>query len=112
MDIHANSSLKGCFVYGNTYEDVYRYERHIVFPKLLSTTADDYAQTNSMFNADTSKAGTARRHLCAVLNDSVNCYSFEISVYGYHVKGSDLTVPYTEESCILSLEPKPKRGLN
>lgn len=101
MDIHADSTLKGCFIYGNTYEDVYRYERHIVFPKLLSSTADDYAQANTMFNADLNKAGTARRYFCSVLSDSVNCYSFQISVFGYQMKNSELTIPYTEESCIL-----------
>ncbi|XP_019764903.2 cytosolic carboxypeptidase 6 [Dendroctonus ponderosae] len=98
IDIHAHSSLTGCFVYGNTYGDVYRYERHILFPKLLATTADDYAAGNTMFNSDATKAGTARRYLCSLLSDKVNCYSFEISIYGYKLKGSDTIIPYTEES--------------
>ncbi|KAJ8937163.1 hypothetical protein NQ318_009365 [Aromia moschata] len=55
LDIHAHSSLKGCFVYGNTYDDVYRYERHILFPKLLATTCDDYIAENTMFNSDNGK---------------------------------------------------------
>lgn len=25
LDLHANTSLPGVFVYGNTYDDVYRY---------------------------------------------------------------------------------------
>nr|CAI5867766.1 unnamed protein product [Callosobruchus analis] len=98
VDIHAHSSLKGCFVYGNTYEDVYRYERHILFPKLLSTVADDYAQSNTMFNSDVNKSGSARRFLCSILSDKVNCYSFEVSIFGYKLKGSEITIPYTEES--------------
>lgn len=101
LDIHADSTLKGCFIYGNTYEDVYRYERHIVFPKLLSSVADDYSQANTMYNADLKKMGTARKYLCSILSDTVNCYSFQISFYGYHIKESEITVPYTEESCIL-----------
>ena len=38
-----------------------RYERHIVFPKLLAQNADDYVATNTMYNRDASKAGTTRR---------------------------------------------------
>ncbi|CAH1378101.1 hypothetical protein MTP99_019477 [Tenebrio molitor] len=98
IDIHAHSSLKGCFIYGNTYEDVYRYERHILFPKLLATTADDYLSENAMFNADPKKVGTARRYLCQLLSDRVNCYTFEVSFFGYKLKGSDVTIPYTEDS--------------
>nr|CAD7194975.1 unnamed protein product [Timema douglasi] len=61
LDLHAHSSLLGVFVYGNTYDDVYRYERHIVFPKLLSQNAEDYAASNTMYNRDLNKAGTTRR---------------------------------------------------
>ncbi|KAG5893192.1 hypothetical protein JTB14_016468 [Gonioctena quinquepunctata] len=98
VDIHAHSSLKGCFIYGNTYEDVYRYERHILFPKLLASTSDDYISENTMFNSDVNKIGTARRYLCSFLSDKVNCYTFEVSIFGYKVKGSEVTLPYTEES--------------
>lgn len=79
---------------------VFRYERHILLPKLLSTS-DDYCSDNMMFNSDNSKNGTARRYLCSVLSDSVNCYTFEVSVYGYKMRGSNVIIPYTEESCIL-----------
>nr|CAD7456842.1 unnamed protein product [Timema tahoe] len=61
LDLHAHSSLLGVFVYGNTYDDVYRYERHIVFPKLLSQNAEDYVASNTMYNRDLNKAGTTRR---------------------------------------------------
>ncbi|XP_072401658.1 cytosolic carboxypeptidase 6-like [Diabrotica undecimpunctata] len=98
IDIHAHSSLKGCFVYGNSYEDVYRYERHILFPKLLANTLDDYVPENTMFNSDVNKVGTARRYLCSVLNDKVNCYTFEVSIYGYKLKGSEVVIPYTEDT--------------
>ena len=35
LDIHSHSSLRGVFVYGNSYDDVYRYERHLVISTLL-----------------------------------------------------------------------------
>ncbi|KAJ8977327.1 hypothetical protein NQ317_018609 [Molorchus minor] len=98
VDIHAHASLHGCFVYGSTYDDVYRYERHILFPKLLATTSEDYIPENTMFNSDNSKIGTARRHLCSLLSNRVNCYTFEVSIFGYKLKGSEVTIPYTEES--------------
>ncbi|KAB0801265.1 hypothetical protein PPYR_05619 [Photinus pyralis] len=98
LDIHAHTTLKGCFIYGNTYEDVYRYERHIVFPKLLANTADDYAHSNAMFNSDVNKIGTARRFFCSTLSNKVNCYTFQVSIYGYHAHGSELCIPYNEES--------------
>ena len=30
IDIHSHSSLTGLFVYGSAYDDVYRFERHLV----------------------------------------------------------------------------------
>ena len=44
-----------------------RNERHIVFPKMLSQNCKDYSQENTMYNKDPDKAGTARRHLSAVI---------------------------------------------
>jgi hypothetical protein len=41
---------------------VCRYERHIVFPKLLAQNAEDYTAANTMYNRDTNKAGTTRRY--------------------------------------------------
>lgn len=55
-----------------------------------------------MFNADVNKLGTSRRYLCSILSSKVNCYSFHVSVFGYQVKGSEATIPYTEDSCILN----------
>ena len=78
-----------------------RYERHIVCPKLLSNLGEDYCEANAMFNSDHCKAGTARRFFCHSLNNKVNSYSFEVSFFGYKLRGSNVVVPYTEESCIL-----------
>eukprot|EP00095_Tigriopus_kingsejongensis_P009965 maker-scaffold17_size721972-snap-gene-2.11 protein:Tk09965 transcript:maker-scaffold17_size721972-snap-gene-2.11-mRNA-1 annotation:"cytosolic carboxypeptidase 6" len=42
LDLHSHSSLLGLFIYGNSYDDVYRFERHIVFPKILSQNCPDF----------------------------------------------------------------------
>ncbi|XP_021922718.1 cytosolic carboxypeptidase 6 isoform X2 [Zootermopsis nevadensis] len=98
LDLHAHSSLQGVFVYGNTYDDVYRYERHIVFPKLLAQNAEDYSVANTMYNRDSSKAGTTRRYFCTALKDSVNCYTLEVSFFGYQRPNSQGIFQYTEDA--------------
>nr|CAD7394882.1 unnamed protein product [Timema cristinae] len=98
LDLHAHSSLLGVFVYGNTYDDVYRYERHIVFPKLLSQNAEDYAASNTMYNRDLNKAGTTRRYFCNTLKKSVNCYTLEVSFHGYQSPNTTDMCYYTEEA--------------
>ncbi|CAD6204805.1 GSCOCG00002990001-RA-CDS [Cotesia congregata] len=98
IDLHAHTNANGLFVYGNTYDDVYRYERHIVLPKLLAQHTEDYNPDNTMYNQDPHKAGTARRFLCSILSEHVNCYTIQVSMYGYYRKGSPELLPYTEES--------------
>ncbi len=46
---------------GNSFDSVYRFERHIVFPKLLAQNCPDFEQANAMYNADGDKDGTLRR---------------------------------------------------
>lgn len=77
-----------------------RNQRHQVLPKLLAQY-EDYEENNTMYNQDPNKAGTARRYLCSILKEHVNCYSIEISMYGYNKKGLPGIIPYTEEGCIL-----------
>ncbi|KAK6620228.1 hypothetical protein RUM44_006629 [Polyplax serrata] len=101
LDLHASVSLPGVFVYGNTYDDVYRYERHILFPKLLAQNTEDYIPENTMYNRDALKVGTARRHFYSKLKGPTNCYTVEISFYGYQKKDTFNYKVYTEESCIL-----------
>ena len=60
LDIHAHASLLGTFVVGNAYDDVYRFERHTVFPKILSQICPDFSTENTVYNNDVSKEGTAR----------------------------------------------------
>ncbi|KAH9496584.1 Cytosolic carboxypeptidase 6 [Bulinus truncatus] len=61
IDLHAHSTLMNGFMYGNIYDDVERYERQSVFPKLLCGNAEDFSLTNTNFNRDAVKAGTGRR---------------------------------------------------
>ncbi|XP_042229939.1 uncharacterized protein LOC121871568 [Homarus americanus] len=96
LDLHAHSSLLGTFIYGNSYDDVYRHERHIVFPKMLSHACEDYNHYNTIYNKDPAKANTARRWLCNNLKDSANVYSINTSIYGYRNHRGQV-VPYTEE---------------
>ncbi|XP_015599714.1 cytosolic carboxypeptidase 6 isoform X2 [Cephus cinctus] len=97
LDLHAHTNATGVFVYGNTYDDVYRYERHIVLPKLLAQHTEDYDPSSTMYNQDSQKAGTARRYLCSILSEHVNCYTIQVSMYGYCRKGTSVILPYTEE---------------
>ncbi|XP_046986036.1 cytosolic carboxypeptidase 6-like [Schistocerca americana] len=98
LDFHAHSSLQGVFIYGNTYNDVYRYERHIVFPKMLAQNAEDYTPTNTMYNRDVTKQGTTRRFCCTALKDSVNSYTLQVSLFGYQSPNNSSLFYYTEES--------------
>lgn len=79
---------------------------------MLATIADDYSMPNTFFNADIHRIGTTRRYFCSMLSDKVNCYSFDISFYGYEKKGSGSTMVYTEDSCILLLIVKFRIFLN
>ncbi|XP_059618270.1 cytosolic carboxypeptidase 6 [Phlebotomus argentipes] len=97
IDLHAHANLLGSFMYGNTYEDVYRYERHLVFPKILSTNAGDWISENMMFNADDKKTGSVRRFCCEKLSDNVNAYSLEVSMCGFFLKGTQTMTQYTDD---------------
>jgi cytosolic carboxypeptidase protein 6 len=81
------------------YFSSYRYERHLVFPKLFSSKCSDYNNENTIFNADDRKLGTSRRYLCNRLNDNVNVYTLEVSMNGFFIKGTNIITPYTEADC-------------
>ena len=49
------------YIMGNSYDSVYRYERHVVFPKMLAQNCKDFSKENTIYNADEEKEGTARR---------------------------------------------------
>ena len=98
LDLHAHSSLLGSFIYGNSYDDVYRFERHILFPKLLAHNTPDFNTSQTMYNRDPNKASTARRFLCDILPSVVNVYTLQVSIYGYLQPKTGALVPYTEDA--------------
>jgi len=61
IDLHSSSSLLGVFIQGNSYDSVYRNERHSVFPKMMAQNCPDFVLNHTMYNADPEKDGTARR---------------------------------------------------
>ena len=42
FDLHASPTLLGLFMRGNSYDSVYRFERHMVLPKILAQNCPDY----------------------------------------------------------------------
>uniref|UniRef100_A0A8B9PIR6 ATP/GTP binding protein like 4 n=1 Tax=Apteryx owenii TaxID=8824 RepID=A0A8B9PIR6_APTOW len=98
IDIHAHSTMMNGFMYGNIFEDEERFQRQAVFPKLLCQNAEDFSYSSTSFNRDAVKAGTGRRFLGGLLNDTSYCYTLEVSFYSYVVGGTTSAVPYTEEA--------------
>ena len=80
LDIHAHTALTGLFIYGNSYDDVYRYERHIVFPKILAQNCEDFNTTNTIYNADGKKSGSVRRHMTGYLSHEVRYSQARLSL--------------------------------
>ncbi|XP_053248469.1 BEN domain-containing protein 5 isoform X4 [Podarcis raffonei] len=98
IDIHAHSTMMNGFMYGNIFEDEERFQRQAIFPKLLCQNAEDFSFSSTSFNRDAVKAGTGRRFLGGLLDDTSYCYTLEVSFYSYIVGGTTSTVPYTEET--------------
>ncbi|XP_042661506.1 BEN domain-containing protein 5 isoform X2 [Tyto alba] len=98
IDIHAHSTMMNGFMYGNIFEDEERFQRQAVFPKLLCQNAEDFSYSSTSFNRDAVKAGTGRRFLGGLLNDTSYCYTLEVSFYSYILGGPTSAVPYTEEA--------------
>ncbi|NXW60883.1 CBPC6 carboxypeptidase, partial [Eurystomus gularis] len=98
IDIHAHSTMMNGFMYGNIFEDEERFQRQAVFPKLLCQNAEDFSYSSTSFNRDAVKAGTGRRFLGGLLNDTSYCYTLEVSFYSYILGAPASPVPYTEEA--------------
>ena len=98
IDIHAHSTLNNSFMYGNVYDSEERFERQMVFPRLLGAIADDFSMSNTSFNRDAMKAGTGRRYLRSALNPQAHCYTLEVSFASYLTAYGQVSTPYTEEA--------------
>ncbi|KAK6484353.1 cytosolic carboxypeptidase 6-like [Huso huso] len=101
IDVHAHSTMMNGFMYGNVFEEEERVHRQAVFPRLVCHNAPDFSFSNTSFNRDVVKAGTGRRFLGGLLDDTSYCYTLEVSFYSYMAGVSSVPVPYTEETCIL-----------
>ncbi|XP_035997132.1 cytosolic carboxypeptidase 6 isoform X1 [Fundulus heteroclitus] len=97
IDVHSHSTMLNGFMYGNVFEDEERAQRQAVFPRLLCQNAPDFSFSNTSFNRDKVKAGTGRRFLGGLLDDTSYCYTLEVSFYGYMTAGGAAPVPYSEE---------------
>ncbi|KAK6484560.1 cytosolic carboxypeptidase 6-like [Huso huso] len=101
IDVHAHSTMMNGFMYGNVFEEEERDHRQAVFPRLVCHNAPDFSFSNTSFNRDVMKAGTGRRFLGGLLDDTSYCYTLEVSFYSYMAGVNSVPVPYTEETCIL-----------
>ncbi|MBN3279991.1 CBPC6 carboxypeptidase, partial [Polyodon spathula] len=107
IDVHAHSTMMNGFMYGNVFEVEERVHRQAVFPRLVCHNAPDFSFSSTSFNRDVVKAGTGRRFLGGLLDDTSYCYTLEVSFYSYMAGVSSVPVPYTEETCILPHDDKP-----
>ncbi|CAH0405012.1 unnamed protein product [Chilo suppressalis] len=95
IDIHGDISHEGVFVRGNSYDDVYRFERHAVLPKFLSSRVEAWRPEACFYNADAQAAGSARR---ALPTGSVDGYSLLASLGGRRLTPRGPYIHYTEDA--------------
>ncbi|CAG9566607.1 unnamed protein product [Danaus chrysippus] len=95
IDIHADLSHEGVFVRGNSYDDVYRFERHAVLPKFLAMRVEAWKQESCLYNTDSISAGSARRTLPT---GTVDAYSLLASLGGRRLIPRGPYLHYTEDA--------------
>ncbi|CAH2104424.1 unnamed protein product [Euphydryas editha] len=95
IDIHADVSHEGVFVRGNSYDDVYRFERHAVLPKFLGMRVEAWKPELCLYNADSLAAGSARRTLSV---GSVDAYTLLASMGGRRLTPMGPYIHYTEDA--------------
>ncbi|KAI1280518.1 Cytosolic carboxypeptidase 6 [Halotydeus destructor] len=99
LDIHARCDMLGAFVSGKKYDDVYRMERHVLLPKLLSKIAHDFYIESTVYASVPLTSGTPRRGLGSILLEATNSYTLQVSCHGFYDKSTlgHRVIPYTEE---------------
>ncbi|KAJ8729218.1 hypothetical protein PYW08_000799 [Mythimna loreyi] len=95
IDIHADISHEGVFVRGNSYDDVYRFERQAVLPKFLGARIEAWRPEACFFNADSLLAGTARR---ALPTGNIDAYTLLVSLGGRRLSPRGPYIHYTEDA--------------
>ncbi|GBP05939.1 hypothetical protein EVAR_3218_1 [Eumeta japonica] len=98
IDIHADVSHEGVFVRGNSYDDVYRFERHAVLPKFLGARIEAWKQENCLYNADANATGSARRSLPT---GNIDAYTLLASLGGRRLQPRGPYIHYTEDACVV-----------
>ncbi|XP_052758520.1 cytosolic carboxypeptidase 6-like [Galleria mellonella] len=95
IDIHSDISHEGVFVRGNSYDDVYRFERHAVLPKFLATRVEAWRAEACLYNSDSSVTGSARRTLPT---GGVDAYTLIASMGGRRLTPRGPYLHYTEDA--------------
>ncbi|XP_052747124.1 cytosolic carboxypeptidase 6 [Bicyclus anynana] len=95
IDIHADLSHEGVLVRGNSYDDVYRFERHAVLPKFMGMRVEAWQQESCMYNADSCATGSARR---ALATGTIDAYSLLASFGGRRLTPRGPFMHYTEDA--------------
>ncbi|KAI8428197.1 hypothetical protein MSG28_002432 [Choristoneura fumiferana] len=95
IDLHADISFEGVFVRGNSYDDVYRFERHAVLPKFLSSRVEAWRAEACLYNADPLAAGAARR---ALPEGAIDAYTVLASLGGRRLSPKGPYIHYTEDA--------------
>ncbi|XP_072937018.1 cytosolic carboxypeptidase 6-like [Epargyreus clarus] len=95
IDVHADVSHEGVFVRGNSYDDVYRFERHAVLPKFFAARIEAWQPDTCLYNADPNVVGSARR---ALPTGAIDAYSLLASMGGRRLSSRGPYVHYTEDA--------------
>ncbi|CAH4013469.1 unnamed protein product [Pieris brassicae] len=89
IDLHADVSHEGVFVRGNSYDDVYRFERHAVLPKFLAMRVEAWQSDSCLYNTDSLSLGSARRSLPM---GAVDAYTLLASMGGRRITPRDTKI--------------------
>ncbi|XP_049866260.1 cytosolic carboxypeptidase 6-like [Pectinophora gossypiella] len=95
IDIHADNSHEGVFIRGNSYDDIFRFERHAVLPKFLAARVEAWQPQNCLYNADIKALGSARRSLPF---GTVDAYTLLASLGGRRLNPRGPYLHYTEDA--------------
>ncbi|CAF4786070.1 unnamed protein product [Pieris macdunnoughi] len=95
IDLHADVSHEGVFVRGNSYDDVYRFERHAVLPKFMAMRVEAWQCESCLYNTDALSLGSARRSLPM---GAVDAYTLLASMGGRRITPRGPYLHYTEDA--------------
>ncbi|KAJ2953856.1 hypothetical protein O0L34_g1486 [Tuta absoluta] len=99
IDIHADISLEGVFIRGNSFDDIFRFERHAVLPKFLASRVEAWQPQYCYYNSDSNAAGSARRTLTSGHTDA---YTLLVSMGGRRLSPKGPYIHYTEDACYVA----------